>query len=89
MPETVSPLMLEFLTWISSRRRTYGEAMDVWRSSCPRHPVWEDALIGGLIQVESGGTLDQTEVTITPRGRAILDGDHGYKSTQTELLPGV
>ncbi len=74
MHEPVSLSTLEFLKWISSRPRTYAEAMEGWRSSCPRNSVWEDALIDGLIQVESGGTLDGARVILTPRGRALLDG---------------
>ena len=74
MHAPVSPLALEFLTWISIRPRTYAETMEAWRSTCPRNTVWEDALIDGLIQIESGGTMNQSEVTITPRGRAILNG---------------
>jgi hypothetical protein len=76
MPEPVSLLMREFLTWVSSRPRTYAEAMEAWRSTCPRHTVWEDAVIEGLIQVESKGTAQQSEVTLTSRGRAILNGNH-------------
>jgi hypothetical protein len=72
MPESVSLLMVEFLTWVSSRPRTYAEAMDAWRSTCPRHTVWEDALVEGLIQVETGSTLPQSAVTLTPRGREVL-----------------
>jgi hypothetical protein len=48
--------------------------MDAWRSSCPRFTVWEDALADHLIQVESDGPCRQMEVTLTPRGRALLDG---------------
>jgi hypothetical protein len=72
MAEPVSPLMLQFLNWVSSRTRTYAEAMDAWRSSCPRMTVWEDALSDGLIQFEGDGPLQQTEVTLTPRGRDVL-----------------
>jgi hypothetical protein len=67
MPEPVSLLMRQFLDWVASRPRSYDEAMDAWRTSCPRLSVWEDALIEGLIQVQ------QAEVTLTPRGRALLD----------------
>lgn len=74
MPEPRSLLMREFLKWVSSRPRTYAEAMEAWRSTCPRQTVWEDALIDGFIQVESNGTPHQSEVTLTPRGRAILNG---------------
>ncbi len=77
MPEPVSLLTREFLVWISSRRRTYAEAMEGWRSTCPRQTVWEDALADGLIQIESGGALRQSEVTLTPRGRSVLDGSRG------------
>jgi hypothetical protein len=77
MSESVSLLTLDFLRWVSSRRRTYAEAMEAWRSTCPRHTVWEDALLDGLVQVESAGTQHPDEVTLTPRGRAILDGAVG------------
>ena len=74
MPEPANLLMVEFLTWIALRRRTYAEAMEAWRSTCPRHTVWEDALLDGLIQVESGVPLQRAEVSLTPRGQAIRDG---------------
>ena len=73
MPEPVSLLMVQFLDWVSSRPRTYAEAMDAWRSTCPRHTVWEDALADGLIQIEDGDTLRQSLVTLTERGRAVLE----------------
>jgi hypothetical protein len=72
--QTVNAPILEFLTWVSMRPRTYGEAMESWRSTCPRHSTWEDALADGLIQIESGGTMDQSKVTLTTRGRALVDG---------------
>jgi hypothetical protein len=74
MPEPVSLLMVEFLTWVSIRRRTYGESMDAWRSSCPRQTVWEDALLDGLIQVVRQGSSRESEVTLTPQGQAVLEG---------------
>jgi hypothetical protein len=72
MPESISLLMVEFLTWISSCHRTYDEAAEAWRSTCPRHTVWEDAFIDGFIQVTAGDAPDRCEVTLTHRGRAIL-----------------
>lgn len=83
MPEPVSLLLRQFLDWVSSRPRTYAEAMDAWRSSCPRLTVWEDALLDGLIQVESRGPGQQSGVTLTARGRAILDGDQTQPSEPT------
>ena len=37
-------LIRQLLEWIASAPRTYGDAMEIWRSSCPRHTIWEDAL---------------------------------------------
>jgi hypothetical protein len=63
--------MLEFLDWVAARPRSYAEAMEAWRSSCPRHTVWEDALIEGFIQVESTGGAGPCDVRLTPRGKAL------------------
>ena len=73
MPESVSLLTLEFLTWINSRSRTYAETMEAWGSTCPRHPVWDDALIDGLIRIEIAETIGRSVVILTPRGKALLD----------------
>jgi hypothetical protein len=73
MSEPVSLLMLEFLSWVSARPRTYAEAMEAWRSTCPRHTVWEDALISGFIVMEKEGTQKESAVVLSPRGRAILN----------------
>ncbi len=71
--EPVGPLVLQFLDWVSARPRTYAEAMDAWRSTCPRFTVWEDALLDGLVRVEPGGPGQRLAVMLTPRGRAILN----------------
>jgi len=87
MAEPVSLLMIEFLYWVSRRRRTYAESMEAWRSSCPRHTVWEDAIADGLIEIVGGETLRQSEVTLTPRGRAILDERPSQKETRADPAP--
>jgi len=74
MQEAISPAVREFLSWIAARPRTYAEAMDAWRTSCPRLSAWEDALGDGLIQVERGSRLPDCAVTLTARGRAVLNG---------------
>ena len=74
MSEPVNLLLRQFLDWVSSRPRTYAEAMEAWRSSCPRHTVWEDALLEGLIQFENDESSQQPQVTLTPKGRTLLDG---------------
>jgi hypothetical protein len=71
--ESVSLLTLEFLSWISIRPRSYLETMEAWRSACPRNSVWEDVLIDGLIQIESGGAMNRSKVILTLRGRTVLE----------------
>ncbi|HEY7320225.1 MAG TPA: hypothetical protein VIE89_21860 [Candidatus Binatia bacterium] len=73
MREPVDPLMLQFLTWVASRDRTYAEAMEAWQTTCPRHTVWEDALINGFIQLQNKASQSWSEVKLTRKGKAILD----------------
>ena len=70
--ESVNRLTHQFLAWLASNPRTYGETMDAWRTTCPRLTVWEDALKDGLIQIENSATMKQSRVTLTPRGREVL-----------------
>jgi hypothetical protein len=79
MSESVNLLMLEFLAWISSRRRTYADVMEAWQTTCPRHTVWEDAMIDGYVQLDRRDTLRDPEVTLTARGIALLDGENGHR----------
>jgi hypothetical protein len=73
MDESTNHLMLEFLTWVADRQRTYDEAMEAWQSHCPRQTIWEDAIIDGYIELGSVDTLHVSEVTLTPRGRKLLE----------------
>ena len=77
MAESPELLMLEFLTWVADRRRSYDEAMEAWQSHCPRQTIWEDAIIDGLICIENNGTPNSSEVALTSRGRALLNGNNG------------
>src|SRR5258708_37483963 len=67
-------LASQLLGWIAERPRTYEEAMDAWRTSCPRLPVWEDAIDAGLIEVAAppGVRTSDRPVRITERGQAFL-----------------
>jgi hypothetical protein len=78
MSESANLLMLEFLAWLSSRRRTYAETMNAWQTTCPRHTVWEDAIMDELIQLNRSDSLRDPEVTLTPRGKALLNGNNSY-----------
>jgi hypothetical protein len=83
MPESANLLMLEFLSWLSSRRRTYSETMVAWQTTCPRHTIWEDAMIDGYIQINRGETSKDPEITLTAAGLALLNGKTGASSHQS------
>ena len=53
MTETViDALIFDLLEWLAGGERSYDEVLEVWRTSCPRLTVWEDANDRGLIAVE-------------------------------------
>jgi len=62
-------LTRQLLEWIVAAPRGYDEALETWRSSCPRHTIWEDALAAGLIEIARDG-----RVTASAAGRALLGG---------------
>jgi hypothetical protein len=68
-------LTLQLITWVSDRPRTYGEVMEAWTTTCPRMPIWEDAVRDGLVRVEGEGHMRERAVALTPRGRALLNGN--------------
>ena len=44
MSETVDALLGDMLAWLARDARSYSDVMEAWRTSCPRLPVWEDAI---------------------------------------------
>src|SRR5258708_21655089 len=60
-------LTLQFLDYIADGR-SYGETMEAWRSTCPRMPIWEDAVRHGLVRIENGGTMNASPIVLTARG---------------------
>jgi hypothetical protein len=67
-------ILLQFLAWVGARPRGYAEAIEAWRTSCPRLPAWEDAVAEGLVRVMSSPSGRRSDATIelTPRGAALL-----------------
>jgi len=72
MADPAHALTLQFLAWVAEAPRTYAQAMDAWRSTCPRLSIWEDAILDGLVAFEGGATRNESRVTLTPKGRARL-----------------
>jgi hypothetical protein len=50
MSNIVDPLILDLLEWIGPQPRPYAEVIAVWRTSCPRLPVWEEANERGFLE---------------------------------------
>jgi hypothetical protein len=70
----VNTSLLALLEWISEHPRTYSEAMEAWKTHCPRLSTWEDALAEGLIEIARGGDSASSTVRLTPAGTAALNG---------------
>lgn len=72
MPDAVvESLIVDFLVWLAERDRTYEEVMDVWRTLCPKLPVWEDSNDRKLVaRAEVNG---RTIVQPTASRLALLD----------------
>jgi hypothetical protein len=60
---TVDVLVLDLLEWLTSRHRSYEETMDAWRTSCPRLPVWEEAVDRGFVSIAKGHGESAVRVT--------------------------
>jgi hypothetical protein len=67
---TTNPLILDLLDWLAPEPRPYAEVMEVWRTSCPRLPIWEDAVDGGLVVRVLAGQGAMVELTAA--GRALV-----------------
>lgn len=88
----INALTLQFLTWVSAAPRSYGEAMEAWRTTCPRLTVWEDAVSDGLVRLESNGAKNDCKVSLTEHGREILAAQAGVvcaEPTQAGVAPGA
>jgi hypothetical protein len=66
MDTVLSPLVTQLLAWVAAAPRTHAQAMDVWRTSCPRLTVWEEALDAGLVACPGAGDVP---VSLTQAGR--------------------
>lgn len=70
MEESHRALTVQFLEWLLEHPRSYAETMEAWRTSCPRFPIWEDAVDEGLISVEDAD--GRSCVRVTAAGLALV-----------------
>ena len=71
MLDTVDALVLDLLEWVGPASRPYAEVMEVWRTSCPRLPVWEEANDRGYLQRRNDPGYGPI-VEVTEAGRQYL-----------------
>ncbi len=71
MSDPVDALIVDLLEYVTRKERPYAEVIEVWHTSCPRLPVWEEANERGLVtRAHSNG---HAVVRITAAGIAILE----------------
>lgn len=91
MTDPVEPLVLDLLEWLGSGPRPYSEVIEVWRTSCPRLPVWEEANKLGLVDHRHEPGREAT-VSVSSAGYAFLrarrsPGASAAPDLQTRLEP--
>jgi len=93
MSDVLTPLTIDFLTWLEAAPRPYAEVMDVWRTSCPRLTIWEDAVDAGLVEhLRTPG--EPARVGVTDKGVEMLEAlrpnrhRNGRREAQIVARPG-
>jgi hypothetical protein len=71
MADPVERLVVDLLEWIGPEPRPYSEVIEVWRTSCPRLPVWEEANARGFVERRHRAGSEAC-VQVSPAGRAFL-----------------
>ncbi|MGC2486806.1 MAG: hypothetical protein WA359_11255 [Acidimicrobiales bacterium] len=68
----VESLIGDLLEWIGPGARPYAEVQEAWRTSCPRLPVWEDAVDARYLDswCDANGVR---LVAVSPSGRSFLE----------------
>ncbi len=65
-------LVRDLVSWVAREPKPYSEVMEAWQTSCPRLPIWEDALEHGLVVRERADR--GLVVRASDSGIAFLDG---------------
>ena len=82
----LDPLILDLLEWIGREPRCYADVIDVWRTSCPRLTVWEDAMDRGFaIREHARGR--EVMIRLTAAGQEFLR-EHG-RIVRADIKPAI
>ena len=71
MTAKADPLVLDFVEWIAREPRTYSDVVAIWKTSCPRLTIWEDAAELGYVARETIAGFGRA-VTVTDEGAQLL-----------------
>src|SRR5262245_55750162 len=74
MTDPVPSLVLDLLEWLEAGPRPYSEVLEIWRTSCPRLPVWETANDQGLLEQRY---TPGSETMVAASGKGL---EHLYKA---------
>jgi hypothetical protein len=86
MTDETRSLMLDLVEWIARQPRPYRDVMEAWRTSCPRLPIWEDAVDQGLV-VRSHKGSDGPYVSVTKSGLALLQAEGRLPLARSAAAP--
>ena len=70
MTETTDALVLDLVEWVEREPRPYTEVLEVWRTSCPRLTIWEDAVDRGYVARRP--SIEGMRVMVTASGETFL-----------------
>ena len=71
MTDTLHPLLLDLVEWVAKEPRQYADVLEVWRTSCPRLAVWEEAVDRRYVMREPS-EKQKTRIKVTQLGLAFL-----------------
>lgn len=58
-------LVADLLAFVGREGRELAVVLEVWRTSCPRLPVWETALDGGFVALKPSASGSRVVLTQT------------------------
>lgn len=70
MNDPLEPLILDLVEHVAREPRRCADLLDAWRTSCPRLPVWEEAVERGLVAQKMADRCAM--VSVTEAGRTLL-----------------
>jgi hypothetical protein len=88
MADTLDPLVRDLVEWVAKKPRTYTEVIEVWRTSCPRLTVWEDAVDRGFVERRHassvGGHVVATQAGLQFLRRQEQTREHPFRRTKQQ-----